>query len=400
MKKILFFHHYNSPYGAGLSFLHILRSIDLTAYDVVVCLPSISGDLEEHIEELGIRVIHSAYVTPYMHFSGNETPFLSLRHLKNLKSVIESRAHIQKIIDKEKPNIVAVNSATLFWIGRIAEESGQKALCFNRETYRHGLLGIRNEIVKRELADHFDTVVFLSYFDIEQSRKGRAKYVRITDKVDVTAYEKLDCKKERENLKLPQNDKLILYVGGVPKLKGPMTILRAMVEVQHPQAKLVFLQYNKPEVVGFSAKVKDKLRIILGRNPYYTVDKCIRMNRIQDKVIFRGATDQVEEYFVACDVVVFPSHKAHQARPAYEAAIAHKPIIISDFPNTREFVDETNGWLFAKDNPHELAQQIDFVLENIGSIKVKKAYSKAYKENNLSTLSEELKIVLAELCKE
>jgi len=59
--KILFFHHYNSPLGAGVSFLHILKSFDREEYETVVCLPNYPGNLESYITSIGIRVIHSDY---------------------------------------------------------------------------------------------------------------------------------------------------------------------------------------------------------------------------------------------------------------------------------------------------------------------------------------------------
>ena len=60
-----------------------------------------------------------------------------------------------------------------------------------------------------------------------------------------------------------------------------------------------------------------------------------------------------------CDLVVFPSTKAHQAMPIYEAGMAERLMIISDFVNTREFLEnEKNGLTFPPSNSEALAEKI------------------------------------------
>ncbi len=397
MYNLLIFHHYNSPLGAGLSLLHILEKIDKRQVKVTVCLPRIEGELDFKIKKMGIKVIYSDSITAYMHFSGGETPFVSRRHLQNLSAVHSSRKGIANVIEKENPDIVAVNSMTLFWIGRIAQSLNKKVICFHRETYCKGLFGMRTFMMKKELSNCFDVVAFLSNYDLEQTPLGRAKFVKITDKVDVKTYEQLDLCQCRTELELPQDCKLILYVGGCAKLKGPMTIIKAMSLLRTSNTKLVFLQYQEPNLQKISAKIKYNLKRMLGRNLQYMIAHYVEMKNMQDKVIFRPATDKVEKYFVACDVVAFPSHAPHQARPVYEAGIAKKPIIITDFTNTREFVDESCGWLFKKDDFKMLAKCIDDALNVSDSNRVVANYERVLKNNNLITLGRELYDVLGSI---
>lgn len=143
MKKLLIFQHYNSSVGAGLSLLHILDGIDKNEINTTLCIFDVEGDLGEKCKEKKIRVIYSNAVISYMHFSGNNTRFLSRAHFKNIKAICKAKDDVKVIIESENPDIVAVNSMTLFWIGRIAQECGCKTLCFHRETYRKGLLGMR-----------------------------------------------------------------------------------------------------------------------------------------------------------------------------------------------------------------------------------------------------------------
>ena len=390
MKKMLIFHHYNSAVGAGLSLLHILDGIDKKLFEITVCSPHVKGDLSEKIEKKKIRLIYSNAVISYMHFSGNNTRFLSRAHFKNIKAICKAKDEVKAIIESENPDIVAVNSMTLFWIGRIAQECGCKTLCFHRETYRKGLLGMRTSYIKKCLGEYFNVVAFLSYYDMEQTPIGKAKYIRLTDKVDVSLYEALDQEQSRYLEKLPMEDKLLLYAGGMAKLKGPEVLIKAMSKIHDSSIKVVFLQYTPMKVEGFVGQVKNLMKIILHKNFQYKIENYIKKHNLQEKIIFRPATDKVERYFVACDAVVFPCHNPHQARPIYEAGIAKKPIIISDFPNYSEFVDDTNAWLFPADDSQKLADCIENVFSQDIYTKIQNNYRRTFEVNNLKTMPREL----------
>lgn len=390
MKKLIIFHHYNSSIGAGLSLLHILQSLNTLELNVEVCLPNIQGDLDKKIQEMGYNVFYSEYITPYMHFSGNHAPFFSIKHLVNCYRVKNSMGQIEKIISNKHPDYIAVNSMTLFWIGRIAQQCGAKAICFHRESYRKGLLGIRTNYIKKNLSRNFDVVAFLSNYDMNQTPKGSARYIRITDKVDVKKYNMLEKNKCRKSENLPKDSNLILYTGGMARLKGPEIIIKAIPLLKSENTKLIFLQYYEQDISGIVSKIKYYIKSILGQNIEFNIKHFIKKEGLKDKIIFKPATDHVENYFIACDVVVFPSLDAHQARPAYEAGIAKRPFIITDFPNTREFADQSNAWVFKRGDSKALACCIDEALSGKLKDKVIKNYEKTVKNNNLDTMREEL----------
>ena len=142
------------------------------------------------------------------------------------------------------------------------------------------------------------------------------------------------------------------------------------------------------------ARVKYFAKILLNKNLEYKVERLIKKYKLGDRIIFRPATDRVEEYFTACDVVVFPSMQAHQARPVYEAAIAKKPVVITDFENTQEFLTEENGWLFKRGDARMLAAKINEIMTTDVTERVERNYCKAVLTNNLQALPLELKELL------
>lgn len=391
MKKILFFHHYNSAIGAGMCLLHIVGAIK-EDFEVTVALPE-GGDLPMKIRNMGVPVIESGgFPHAYMHYNGSTTRFFSLRHLQNVINIRKDRYYVEKIIKEVNPDIIAVNSMTLFWIGKVAHKLGKKTICFHRETYKKGTVGLRSLYIKKRLKQDFDGVAFISYYDMEQTGDSKSKFVRITDKVDLNLYKPGQKEKIRHELGLPQDDILILYTGGCNKLKGGLVVVRSLNFIKHQNIKLVFLQYSKIDRPKGLRMIKSMIKRIFRKDYQFLIEKEIIRNRLDDKIIFHPSTDKVEKYFTACDAAVFPSTLAHQARPIYEAGAAEIPIFISDFENTKEFVTEENGYCFQVNNAEELAERIDEWLDNQEDAK-KRIFAnkeKTYQEHNLASLNKEL----------
>ena len=77
---------------------------------------------------------------------------------------------------------------------------------------------------------------------------------------------------------------------------------------------------------------------------------------ISDKLYFVGRQADMSYCYTAADALIFPMTRPHQARPVFEAGYYHKPAVISDFPNIREYVhDKINGRTFDVNNISSLA---------------------------------------------
>lgn len=400
MKKILFIHHNASTVGAGLSAFHIVASIPREEYEVVVCMPDGKGDLCEKLENTGIRVrkdIHHSCT--YTHVNGYHYNLFSISHFHNIYELVKSRKIFKRVIQEENPDIVMVNSMTLFWIGRLAQKAGAKTVCFHRESYYPGLLGLRTKYIKYRLNNDFDKIVFLSDYDMQQTGNLYSKYMKITDKVDVSLYEGLNKEDMRKELDLPNNEKLVLYVGGVSKLKGIEVALKTFKELQK-EAKLIVLQYVKATDLSRGIRgLRQKFRRWEGKDIPYWTDNFIRENNMEANLILRGKTDQVEKYFVACDLVIFPSQEAHQARPVFEAGIAKRPIVISDFDNTKEFLDNSNGWCVKYDDVGMWIKTCRDILQKGTEVdkRIEMNYNKTKSGHSLKKLTQEINELLNNL---
>ena len=192
--------------------------------------------------------------------------------------------------------------------------------------------------------------------------------------------------------------KLVLYTGGASKLKGIFVLLRAACFMK-TDAMIIILQCEKPEKKYSAIEIKGVLKRILGVDTQNNVWKYIEKHNLQKRIELRGRTECVEKYFAACDLVVFPSQNAHQARPIYEAGFAKRPIIVSDFPNTSEYLTNENGWLVHYKDAQAWAECIDRVLQGKTDVekRVEANYRKVWKENNYKDLRQEIAEVLRKL---
>lgn len=387
MKKIIIFHHYNTCVGAGLCLFQIAVSLK-NEYEVVVCLPDYKGDLNSKLLTNGIRTIQLKNIPKsYSHYNGSYKPFLSRQHINDIFLIQRSKNKIIEILKTEAPDFALVNSMTLFWIGKIVKKMNIKSICYVRETYCSTLLNVRTNYIKTCLNKYFDTVIFISKYDMYATGKKYDKYVLITDKVDFSLYSKLNKKKARDELHLPNDKSIILYVGGDNPIKGPMVILKAMKCIKS-DAKLVYLQHSSSTSKGIAIFI----RRMLGKDISFKVEKYIYKNKLSDKVILRATSDEVQKYFIASDLVVFPNTIAHQARPIYEAGYVKIPIIATDFENIREFLNSSTGFVFKKNDFVELSILIDNILNGKIDVSTKllNNYEQTVKNHNYLTLANEI----------
>ena len=386
-KKLLIFHHYDTSVGAGLCLLQIVQVLK-KYYDITVCLPKINGNLNDLLNKERIKTIYQKGIPiQYTHYNGGYHRFLSIYHFINCLRIINCKKKIRRIIKNENPSIVLCNSMTLFWIGKITRQSNIKSCIYIRETYCNTRLNFRTNYIKRCIRKYFDIKIGISQFDLNQTDINLKKCYKITDKVDFSLYEDVNKKTIKNELLLPQNKKIILYVGGDSNIKGPFVLLHAMKYVDN--AILVYLQHNPPSIT-----IKNRIKYICKIDNYYKVEKFVNDNSLSEKIIFRGSTDKVEEYFTACDLVVFPMTLPHQARPIYEAGYAKKPIIISNYENIREFANEKNTILFKPNDYVDLSKKINEILNNYKSKEVKNMitnnYEKTINNHDIRTFGEEL----------
>ena len=123
MKTVLFFHHCGIIGGAGISGLNFLNCLPRDNKIIVYCESALSDQMLRLFESSNIDVIEG-FDSPasYNYCVGAELPLISPQSIKNIIDVIVDSRKVRKVIKQVNPDVVIVNSLTLFWIGKIAKE--------------------------------------------------------------------------------------------------------------------------------------------------------------------------------------------------------------------------------------------------------------------------------------
>ncbi len=366
--KILIFHHSGAIGGGGVSMLHILESMDQSAYDMVVYCPSEPNDMFTMVQELGIKAVgefNKGWVYP--HYNGAHYKTFDPRYTQAVQYIEQSKDHIKTILESEKPDVLILNSVTLVWMAEIAKGLGVKVIVFDRETLPAPNTDKRTRAIINAMHDNCDAVAFLSDYDAAFcGYHGDNQGYVIHDRVDVKLFDAMLSREDAcGQLGLDKDSKYVLFMGGVWPIKGTHVIVEAMKDID---AKLIFLQYEpKEKKINLSDRggIKGKLRYVLGMDYEANIINMIDKHGLLDKIHFAPSQKDVRPWFAACDVVVFPSTLPHQSRPTYEAGFAKRPVVVSDFSNTEEFAkDEENALTFKPEDARDLARQVNRLLHD------------------------------------
>ena len=141
---------------------------------------------------------------------------------------------------------------------------------------------------------------------------------------------------------------MVLFVGMLIKQKNMPNLLKA--------SKLVLNNHPKT------------LFAIIGDGPEkdYLSRLCRELD-IAQYVRFLGLVsyDNLPEYYAACDLFVLPSWFEGLAKVLMEAAYAQKPIVATNVSGANDIIiDNETGYIVEVDNPQQLADRIEKLLEN------------------------------------
>lgn len=148
----------------------------------------------------------------------------------------------------------------------------------------------------------------------------------------------------RQENNIPTDKTVISYISRVDAYKGWDTLLESVSLLKENQAA-----FNKIHVVIAGSGAQDELLL----------DKIRELN-LSDKVTRKPMLTQMEmhEVFNASDVFCFPSFQESLGLVGLEAMATGLPILASDIPGTKDYVNEKNSLVFDAGNADELANTI------------------------------------------
>ena len=183
------------------------------------------------------------------------------------------------------------------------------------------------------------------------------KIVIIPPGVDTTRFYPIDKSEAREAIGIPEEDRMVLFVGRIEPLKGIDTLIEAM-------AKLKMKCHRCPHylvIIGGDADA----------SPQETNSEMARLKTlsqelgIEDIIIFLGKRDQAKlpYYYSAAEVVVMPSHYESFGMVALEAMACGTPVIASEVGGLRNLIIEgETGFFIARQDSSTLSDKMKMLL--------------------------------------
>lgn len=332
--KYLIIHHCDSWGGAGVSLKLTCEMLMESGVDVTVCLPHKGTEVYNQLSKINNLNIISIERDLGMIAAYNGGPSFFSRTFFSVLSIIPScKRALKKVLERESYDLIILNSMTLSWVCRLTSSLSLKSIVYIRETkppFHPGFQLIRSYINR-----YATGVVFISAFDKKRMRLECSCQLVMPNSIHLSDFVVKDSKQQLlAKYALPNDSMILLYVGGDDKLKGYDILLKAIERLQGCNIKII--------VVG---PVRDENK--------------------KNNIIYLGKVYDMSSIYQMSDVLVFPSIKGHQARPAFEAGACYVPVIISDFPETSdEIIDGYNGLTFTPLDPENLAEKIMVLYSN------------------------------------
>ncbi|MST04374.1 MAG: glycosyltransferase [Candidatus Pacebacteria bacterium] len=174
--------------------------------------------------------------------------------------------------------------------------------------------------------------------------------------------------KAREMLKLPKDEKIVLYTGHLFFWKGVDTLLESA-KFLPSSVKIYFVGGTDEDVKSFKEKQKK--------------------NNIENVIIAgRKEHKEIPLWLKSADVLILPNTakediSKYETSPVkiFEYMASNVPIIASDLPSIRNIVNEKMVWFFEPDNEKSLSEKIIQALNSKeeNSIRTQNAYQEVKK---------------------
>lgn len=356
MRKVMIFHHVGGMGGGSISMIEMARQLQ-KKYEVVAVIPKMNSELlSEKLSEYA-RVIHIDGTFPQFAYYSGSQGIVSRTFARTFFTGKAYSEKMREIAKREKPDIIIANAVVELRLGKILSDIPAKKILYIRETF------IENFISKKMIkfiGKYFDGVLCISPYEKE--------YAKFKIPCEVVA----DCEYSSQNPDFEKRDGKdfrVLYLGGIPELKGARTLLRS---VKYVDSDVRFVlagrfDYMQPTLLN---------RIVHRHTLNYEKEIRTLIKEAKDRIECLGFVNDIASVIKNADVIAVPFSKAHQSRAVIEAAEYAKPVIMSDFKQVHAYcINGYNCLTFDSKKPSELAKCINCLREN-------KELSKKLVENN------------------
>lgn len=339
MKKIVYIHHGDLNGGAPRSLRFLIDRLDKTQYEPIVVHRKNEQDAV-FFEEVGARTIYEPQIRP---FHGSTVVRIDTKQvIYNFVYAIPTYFAAKRIFQKEKPDIVHLNSTCLFMCAKAAKAANRdiKVICHIREPLQKNIWG---QILKYMNNKYCDEFIAIDQYDATTVQCQDTKIDIIYNFVDFRVYNSLVVSDVlRKELNLKKDDKIYLVLARLSPSNGCLEIIQQW-------KKLPNNQKNHLVVVGEIPGTEEKYSNI-----------CHKEASGQDNIHILKFRKDVVEVIASSDVVVCPFTEPHFARAIIEGAAMGKPSLVVDVDGAKELVVQNiTGFIY--NDTGSLAHYIELI---------------------------------------
>lgn len=178
--------------------------------------------------------------------------------------------------------------------------------------------------------------------------------------VDIETFHPRPRDEARSKLGIPQDEKLLVFVGRLEPLKGIDSLMQAIVILREQLPALA--ERLCVSIIGGASDPPDQQDMELRR-----LQKLREDLKLNDLVTFLGGRGQamLPFYYSAAEAVIMPSHYESFGMVALEAMACGTPVVASEVGGLAYLIqDGTTGFHVPDRDPVELAGKIRLLLEN------------------------------------
>ncbi|MBI2208870.1 glycosyltransferase [Candidatus Woesearchaeota archaeon] len=308
------------------------------------------SDVPEKESIKGIEVYHPKYfMIPRVGFK------LKLLHwylaIESFLSYFASKKTVNEIMEKWDPDIVHVQGALSESLtAKMIKKRYKKPLLLT--VYGEDITLYPHKFPSKYLAmlalKNADTIICQSVFLKNEIKKLGIKnkgFYIIPMGTKAKDFKPRDKNKARKKLSLPQNKKIILFVGHLVERKGIKYLIHAMSNI--------------------TKKEKNSACYIIGTGyQEESLKKLAKDEGLGNCVEFLGqkTNAEVADYMNASDLLVLPSLNEGLPVVVYEALSCGTPVVATEVAGTPELVNKDVGFLVKPKNTEDLQEKIFLAL--------------------------------------
>lgn len=178
--------------------------------------------------------------------------------------------------------------------------------------------------------------------------------------VDLSRFYPIPPDESKEYVGIPEETRMLLFVGRIEPLKGIETLLKALALIQQGSGlgERLCLAIIGGEVEGRTGDEDDEMSHLFELCKKYGLD---------DLVTFLGKQDQdsLPYYYSAAELVVMPSHYESFGMVALESMACGTPVVASQVGGLAHLVDDgVTGYQVPVEDPQALSERITGLLED------------------------------------